>query len=81
MEVTVTVPYSKAFKITREVDWDDEAKKDYHDEEEYFDAEFADEFEEAAIEEMTKKLDEIDINDMNWDDAEYDVGDIDDDTW
>ena len=40
--VEITIPYSKTFKVTKEVEWDEEYRKSEEwDDEEYFDAEFA----------------------------------------
>ena len=76
--VEITIPYYKKFKVTREVDFDEESLKDYENEDEYFDAEFAEEFEEEAKEMMDKHLNsDFREHELDWDNMEYNDVEID----
>lgn len=75
--VEINIPYCKTFEVTKEVEWDDEYRKSEEwDDEEYFDAEFAEEFEDEAKEMMDKHLNtDFRETDLDWDNMEYtDIG-------
>ena len=79
--VEITIPYYKKFKVTKEVNFDEESLKDYGNEDEYFDAEFAEEFEEEAKEMMDKHLNsDFREHDLDWDNMEYTDVEIDEQT-
>ena len=74
---TIMVPYCKTFEVTKELEWDDKYRKSEEwDDKEYFDAEFAEEFEDEAKAMMIKHLNlDFREHDLDWDNMEYtDVG-------
>lgn len=76
--VTMTLPYTKKFTITKEVDWkykeilkEDEMDEDEYDEEQYFEDEFQEEFEDEAKDLMDNHLNsDFTESDINWDESE-----------
>ena len=71
--VTVNVPYTKTFEVTKDLDWDEDwMKAEGWDEDEYIEMEFEDDFVSDAEKMMDKHIEEtsIDIMDLNWDDRD-----------